>query len=419
MTPRERIQATINHRQPDRVAVDFGSTPVSGIAIDTVYRLRQALGLDGPDDRVKVSEPYQMLGEVKTDLLDWLHGDVMGVPGKMNRIGIPNDNWKEWTTFGGAKALVPGLFNTDPDEKGDIVQYPEGDKSCAPSLRMPNGGFYHDAIIRQRPIDDNALDAADNLEDFPLVTDESIEEQRKALDILYEETDFAIAYVMPGGSLGNVAAVPAPWLKETKGIRDIEEWIVSHSLRRDYINEVYDRQVEIGLKNLNKITQAFGEKIDIIYVSGTDFGYQRGPILSPDTFKDLYKPHYKRINDFIHNQTSWKTFTHTCGGIRPLIDDIIEAGFDIINPVQTSAAGMDIHELKDTFGDRAVFHGGGVDTQKTLPRGTPEEVYNDVAERIRILNKGGGYIFNTIHNVQADVPVENVRAMVKAIEDSF
>jgi len=419
MTPRERIQAALNHKQPDRVPVDFGSTPVSGIAVGTVYRLRQKLGLDSPDGRVKVSEPYQMLGEVKEDLRSWLHADVIGISGKMNRIGVPNADWKEWETFDGAKVFVPGLFNTNPDENGDILQYPEGDKSVAPGLRMPNGGFYHDAIIRQKPIDDDNLNVEDNLEDFPYITDESLEEQRKELECVYDNTDYAIAYVMPGGSLGNVAAVPAPWLKDPKGIRDIEEWYVSHAIRRDYINEVYDRQVDIGLKNLEKIVQAFGNKIDIIYVTGTDFGYQRGPLMSPDAFNDLYKPHYKRVCDYIHANTTWKTFIHTCGGVRPLIELIIESGFDILNPVQTSADNMDPLELKEEFGDRVVFHGGGVDTQHTLPHGTPEEVYDEVSERIDILNKGGGYIFNTIHNIQSDAPVENVEAMVKAIEDSF
>ena len=123
--------------------------------------------------------------------------------------------------------------------------------------------------------------------------------------------------------------------------------------------------------------------------------------------------------DWIHNNTTWKTMIHSCGGIRPLINDIIEAGFDILNPVQTSASGMDPRELKEEFGDRIVFLGGGVETQTTLPYGTPEEVYEQVGERIRIFNKGGGYIFNTIHNIQADVPVENIMAMIKAIEDSF
>lgn len=419
MTSRERIRAALNHEQPDRVPVDFGSMPVSGIAVGTVYRLRQALGLDSPGDRVKVTEPYQMLGEVKEDLLKKLHADCAGISGDINRIGVPNTDWKEWTTFDGAGVLVPGLFNTGPDENGDILQYPEGDRSVPPSFRMPKGGFYHDTIIRQKPIDDSTLNPEDNLEEFVVISDESLEKQRRRLEWLYENTDYAIVFCMPGTSLGNVAAVPAPWLKDPKGIRDIEEWYVSHMIRLDYIKEVYERQVDIALENLVKVKEAMGNSIDIIYLTGTDFGFQRGPLYPPDMFRDIYKPQYKRICDWIHANTTWKTFIHTCGGVRPLIDDIIEAGFDILNPVQCSADGMDPCELKEEYGDRVVFHGGGVDTQKTLPLGTSQEVYDEVSERIRIFNKGGGYIFNTIHNIQSDVPVENVLAMIRAIEDSF
>ncbi|MFC1693212.1 uroporphyrinogen decarboxylase family protein [Candidatus Latescibacterota bacterium] len=419
MTSRERIRAALNHRQPDRVPVDFGASPVSGIAVGTVYRLRQTLGLDSPDDRVKVIEPYQMLGEIKEDLMKVLFSDCIGVMSDINRIGVPNDNWKEWTTFDGARVLVPGLFNTEPDKNDDILQYPGGDRSVPPSFRMPGGGFYHDAIIRQKPIDDSALNPEDNLEEFGLIPDESLENQRKRIEWLYENTDYAIVYAMPGTSLGNVAAVPAPWLKDPKGIRDIEEWYASHVTRRDYINEVYERQTDIAIENLPKVKEAMGNRIDIVYTTGSDYGSQNGPLYSPAMFRDLYKPHYKRICDWIHANTTWKTMIHTCGGVRPIINDIIEAGFDILNPVQTSAAGMDPGELKEEFGDRIVFHGGGVETQKTLPYGTPEEVYDEVSERIRILNKGGGYIFNTIHNIQADVPVENILAMFRAVEESF
>ena len=419
MTSRERIRAALNHEQPDRIPVDFGSTPVSGIAVSTVYRLRQALGLDSPDDRVKVIEPYQMLGEIKTDLLEKLHGDCVGISGTINRIGIPNKDWKEWTLFDGSKVLVPGLFNIEPDEHGNILQYPEGDRSVPPGLCMPNGGFYHDTIIRQKPIDDEHLNPEDNLEEFGPISDDILEEHCKLSEWLYENTDYAIFYNMTGTSLGNVAAVPAPWLKEPKGIRDIGEWYMSHMTHRDYIYEVYERQTDSAIDNLARVKEAVGNLIDCMYLTGTDFGSQRGPLFSPDMYRDIYKPHFKRMCDWIHTHTTWKTMIHTCGGIHPLMNDIIESGFDILNPVQTSAADMDPQKLKDEYGERIVFHGGGVETQTTLPHGTPEEVYEEVSDRIRVFNKGGGFIFNTIHNIQADVPVENIVAMVKAIEDSF
>lgn len=419
MTSRERIIASLNHEQPDRVPVDFGCTPVSGIAVSTVYRLRKAFGLDKPEECVKVFEPYQMLGEIDEELRKKMYSDGAGIFGKVNRFGFPNSDWKEWTTFDGAKVLVPELFNTEPDKNGDILMYPEGDRSVPPSARMPGGGFYFDTIIRQHPINEDRLYPGDNLEDFPLIGEEQLDFFREQSEWLRSNTDYGIFFNMQGTSLGNVAAVPAPWLKDPRGIRDIEEWYVSLLTRRDYMYEVFDGQTEIALKNLARVKEALDNRVDIIYITGTDFGTQRGPITSSEVFRDLFKPFYKRMCDWIHENTPWKTMIHTCGGIRPLIEDIIDSGFDILNPVQTSAEGMDPQELKDEYGDRVTFHGGGVDTQKTLPYGTPEEVYDEVSGRIRILNKGGGYIFNTIHNIQADVPVDNIMAMLRAIEDSF
>jgi uroporphyrinogen-III decarboxylase len=198
----------------------------------------------------------------------------------------------------------------------------------------------------------------------------------------------------------------------------VEEWYVSTAIRREYVREVFERQCEIGLRNLALVRDAVGDRIEVIFTTGTDFGTQRGPFISPDAYRDLYQPYHRRINDWIHANTPWKVFIHSCGGIRPLLPDIVDAGFDVLNPVQCSAEGMEAEGLKRDFGDRLTFWGGGVDTQKTLPFGTPGEVYDQVSERIRVFNRDGGYIFNAIHNIQAGTPVENVMAMVDAIRDS-
>lgn len=153
-------------------------------------------------------------------------------------------------------------------------------------------------------------------------------------------------------------------------------------------------------------------------MSGTDFGQQTGSFISPRTYRDLYQPFHKQVNDWIHKHTSWKTFDHSCGSVRILLDDFIEAGFDILNPVQCSAQGMNPVELKQVYGDRLVFWGGGVDTQRTLPFGTPDEVRREVRERIKILGPGGGFVFNTIHNVQSGTPVENVLAMYETVKEA-
>ena len=171
------------------------------------------------------------------------------------------------------------------------------------------------------------------------------------------------------------------------------------------------------LKNLEIYRQACGDNIQICWISGTDFGTQNGPFLSNEMFRELYKPYYQRVCDWIHRNTSWKTYAHSCGAIEPLLNDFIEMGLDIVNPVQLSAKGMDAKQLKDTYGDRLVFWGGGVDTQEMLPQGTPEEIAVQVRERLEILSRGGGYVFNTIHNIVGDTRAENIWAAFKAVHD--
>ncbi|MDP2983461.1 MAG: uroporphyrinogen decarboxylase family protein [Candidatus Latescibacter sp.] len=419
MTSRERVRAALNHRQPDRVPVDFGSTMVTGISVSVVLQLRKALGLDGPDARVKVIEPYQMLGEIENDLRRKMHIDCIGLFGTKNMFGFENKDWKPWTMFDGTRVLVPGLFNTVPDENGDIPMYACGDRTYSPCARMPKGGFYFDSTVRQKPIDDDHLRVEDNLEEFGPLSEEELEHLRKSSEWLYTNTGYAVVYSMPGTSFGDIAFVPGPGIKDPRGIRSVEEWYVSTVIRRDYVYEVFERECEIGLSNLARVREAAGDRIEVIFITGADFGTQRGPFISPDVYRDLFMPFHKRLCGWIHHNTSWKTFMHSCGGIRPLLEDVIEAGFDIINPVQCSAEGMDAHMLKEDFGSRLTFWGGGVDTQKTLPFGSPEDVYREVSERIRIFNRDGGFIFNAIHNIQAGTPVENVLAMLKAIEDSF
>ena len=419
MTHRERIKAALNHIQPDRVPVDFSATMTSGISASVVSKLRKAMGLDSPEDRVKVFEPFQMLGEILPDLKEKLFIDTYGLFNIDNIFGFKNENWKPWTMFDGTKVLVAGKFNTEPDENGNIPMYAGGDKSYPPCAVMPKGGFYFDAISRQKPIDEDNLNVEDNLEDFGPYSDELLEYLENESKRIYEETDYAIIYTMGGASFGDIALVPGLWLKDPKGIRDVEEWYISTVTRRDYIYEVFDRQCDIAIENLAGVRDALEDRIEAVFVTGTDFGTQRGPFISPDAYRDLFKPIHVRINEWIHKNTSWKSFIHSCGGIRPLMDDIIDAGFDILNPVQCSAEGMDPQKLKDDYGDKIVFWGGGVDTQKTLPFGKPEEVYDEVSERIKIFNKGGGYVFNSIHNIQQNTPVENVMAMLDALDDSF
>jgi hypothetical protein len=421
MNSRERLELSLNHREPDLVPLDLGASATTGMHVSSVYKLRQALGLDAPGTPVKVIEPYQMLGEIAPDLMDALGVDVVGLGATKTLFGYVNEGWKPWTTFDGTPVLVPEGFNTDPEPNGDILMYPEGDQSAPPSGRMPQGGWYFDTIVRQPPIDEGNLNVEDNLEEFGPISDEELEHFRLEAERLYAEQGAdgprGILANFGGTAFGDIALVPAPWLKYPKGIRDVEEWYVSTVLRRDYVYELYNRQCEIALENLNKIYAVVGNRMSAIFCTGTDFGTQKGPFLSNVAYRDLYMPFHKRVNDWVHEQTTWKTFAHTCGSIVALIPDLIEAGFDILNPVQCSAAGMEAAGLKQRFGDRVVFWGGGVDTQHTLPFGTPDDVRREVRERIETFGPGGGFVFNTIHNVQAGVPTDNLIALYETVRE--
>ena len=418
MTSRERVNLALNHKQPDRVPLDLGATSVSGMHVSSVYALRQALGLDEPGTPVKVVEPFQMLGEIKPDLMDALGVDVVSLCLPKNMFGFENKDWKPWTFWDGTPVLVHADFNTEPEPNGDILLYPEGDKSAPPSGRMPKGGFYFDAIVRQDPIDDDKLNPEDNIEEFKPISDWELEHLKAEVERLYNETDKAIVGSFGGTSFGDIALVPAPQLKYPKGIRDIEEWYMSTVTRKEYVREVFERQCEIALGNLAKVHKVVGDMVSAVFVTGTDFGMQTGPFISPAAYRDLYQPFHRRINDWVHTNTNWKTFIHSCGAIVDFLPDFIDAGFDILNPVQCSATGMDPQVLKDRFGDKITFWGGGVDTQKTLPFGTPDEVRKEVAERIRIFGKGGGFVFNSIHNIQARTPVENLVALYEAFKEN-
>jgi len=417
MTSRERVELSFNHKEPDRIPLDLGGGPQTGMHVSSVYKLRQALNLDDPKTPVKVIEPYQMLGEIKNDLIEALGIDFVPLWGRGTMFGYPLDDWKEWTAFDGTPVLVPGKFNTKPNEDGSIYQYAEGDESVAPSSVMPKGGFYFDAIVRQNHFDENNLNIEDNLEEFGPMSDKDLNYFSSEAEQLFNKTDKAIYANIGGTSFGDIALVPAVQLKNPKGIRDIEEWYISGLTRPDYVTEIFKRQCEIGLENIKKFYDAVGNKISVIFISGTDFGTQDSTFIDPELFKTMYKPFYKTINDWIHKNTKWKTFIHSCGSVKPLYNDFIEAGFDALNPVQTSAFDMNPADLKSEFGKRATFYGGAIDTQKTLPFGTPDEVRQEVIDKIKIFAPGGGFIFNPIHNVQAGVPVENLLTLYNTFKE--
>lgn len=416
MTHRERLLCALEHRQPDRVPVDFGGTAVTGIHVSAVHRLRQAV-IGDKEHRVKVIEPYQMLGEIDPELSEALGIDVAGLMTRNTLFGFENKGWKPFTMFDGTPVLVPELFNIREEANGDRLIFPEGDRSAPPSGRMPKGGYFFDTIVRQPPIDEDRLNPADNTEEFGPLSAEDLAYYKRWSETL-ARGDRAAILTMPGTAFGDIALVPAPWMKHPKGIRDIEEWYVSTAARPEYVHAVFEKQCEIGLRNLETLIPLLGDRVQAVFLTGTDFGTQRGPFISRQAYRDLFKPYHLRVNRLIHARCGWKTFIHSCGSVVELIPDFIEAGFDILNPVQCSAAGMDARTLKREFGPHMTFWGGGVNTQQTMQFGTAEEVYREVRERIEIFGEGGGFVFNAIHNVQAPTPTENMLAMFRALKDS-
>jgi hypothetical protein len=411
---RENFIKTINHQQPDKVVVDFGSTAVTGIHVLVVEKLRNYYGLEKKP--VKVIEPYQMLGEIEPDLIEKMDIDVIGLFSAKNMFGVPNEGWKVHKTLWGQEVLFPGLFNYTYNSNDDILMYPEGDTSVAPSGMMPKSGYFFDALDRQQPIDDATLKVEDNLEEFGQVTDQDIAYWRDQITKL-EENDKSVVASLGGTALGDIALVPAINLKYPKGIRGVEEWYISTLIREDFVKEIYNRQTDIAIENLKLLHGVIGCKIDVVFTCGTDFGTQNSTFCSTETFDRVWLPYYKKVNDWIHQNTNWKTFKHSCGAVEPLMNHFIEAGFDIINPVQINASGMDPKKLKKEYGDKLVFWGGGVDTQGAFAFGTPAQVKEQVKTQCEILNNNGGFVFNTVHNIQANVPFENVVAMLEALKE--
>jgi len=416
MTSRERVRKAINHQKTDRIPLDMGSTLVTGIQASTYAKLRKALGLK--DEPVKIIDPFQMLAEVDTEVREKLGVDTIGLWLPTNVFGFKNENWKPWRLFDGTEVMVPERFIITTDDKGDIYIYPQGDISALPCAKMPKGGYYFDVLVRQEPIGEGKLNPEDwARQQYSVFSEETLKYLERKADELYKTTDLSIVGEFIDASFGDIALVPGPSLKHPKGIRDPRRWIMAHIEHPEYIKGIFEIQCEIALKNLELSYEAVGDKIDVIMVSGADFGTQGGPFISPDMYREFYKPFHQRINDWIHTHTSWKTFYHSCGSIVAFLDDFVEAGVDILNPVQTSAKDMDPKMLKEKYGDKLVFWGGGVDTQKTLPFGSPEEVRKEVAERCCTFGKGGGYVFSTIHNIQSKVPIDNLMAMFQVVRE--
>ena len=412
VNPRDTLKRALNH-QAGPIPIDFGSTAVTGIHVTAVEALRKHYGLESRP--VKVVEPYQMLGLVEDDLVEALGICTAGVPAPKTIFGFPLRGWKEWRAPWGQDVLVAHDFQVVAKDDGVYI-YPEGDTSAPPSGHMPTASYFFDTIVRQPDLGDAEPDVEDNLEEFGPIDDEALTylktETRAAA-----ATGRAVVGTLPGTAFGDIALVPAPFLKHPKGMRDIAEWYMSTAGRQEFVHKIFEKQLEYALANLEKIHAAVGESLDVVFLCGTDFGTQTSSFCSPDTFDELWLPYYKTMNDWIHA-------THDMEDLEALL----RRGRELHEPLYR--VRIRHHQPGAVLGDRH----GSEDLERPLRRpvgllGRWRGYATDAAVRhagagapandraMRDLRPGGGFVFNTIHNIQAGTPVANIVAMFDAVKE--
>ena len=406
MNSRERVMKAVNHQEPDRVPIDLGGSIVTGIMAGALVRLRQHLGLTGP---VQVYDVFQMLGEVAFDLVERFDIDVLPVePDAISFAHLRRQDFKPWTLFDGTEVWMPGAFDVEVTPEGDWLLHEDSDPQKPVIARMPHNGFYFDQAdvtgwnFDYQPPDIDGLRASN----WRRLSEQDLGYLAEKARVLRQSTDKALVLTNWGdASLG------------PPSMGSVAEGLVILATQPDYMQELMALALEAALDTVQQYWETIGEDIDIISLDGSDYGGQHREMFSPELFERYHVPFYTTVCDWIHANTPWKISKHCCGSIPNLIEPMIRAGIDILNPVQTSAAGMEAQVLAKTFGDRITFRGGGVDTQHVLAFGTPEDVRADVAERIRLFAPGGGFIWATIHNIQYDIPPENIVAAIETVHE--
>jgi uroporphyrinogen decarboxylase len=398
MTSRERVLATLRHEEPDKVPIDLGSsraTTIHGIAYNS---LKKHLGISKGSTRIY--DIWQQIALVEEDLLERFQIDV--VPLNLMRVhfGLSNARWKPYNLPDGTGAEISSEF--------DAVVEPDGAKALVDGrgtviARMPAGSYWFDHVYHPLAQAESVGDIARYDWEAALLKEDELEYLTEEGKRLFGSTSYAV-HGHFGGSFFE-------WSQILRGYANAMMDLASDPRLIEYL---LDRIMEVHLENIKRYLAAVGKYIQIIYVAD-DLGTQTGLWMSPETYRKVFKPRHKKLYRHIKDNSDCSIFLHSCGAIYELIPDIIDVGVDIISPVQTSAKGMDPVRLKKEFGKSLTFWGAGIDTQYVLPKGTPEEIRKQVKERISIMAPGGGFVFNQVHNIQADVPPENIVAMFGAV----
>ncbi|MFW6381533.1 MAG: uroporphyrinogen decarboxylase family protein [Bacillota bacterium] len=392
LTSRERVRKALNHEQPDLVPIDFGAMRSTGISAIAYNNLKDYLEIN--DGETKMYDVFQQLAEPEESVLKKMGGDVVQLHRLAPAFGVKLGGWKPWQLRDGSPCLVPDDFNPHKNEQGEL-EIRDGDRVIA---KMPEDGLYFDIV--HHPLSEAwTREDIDRL-NFPEITAEELEWLATEAKRLYNKTEYAIL----GEFGGNIfESGQMDW--------GYERYYLELGLKSDILKYYHQRLMEADLKNLKKYLETVGDYIDIIQF-GDDLGTQQGPQVSEDMYRELIMPYHQQQFQFVReNYPGVKVFLHSCGSVYDLIPDLIEAGVEILNPVQLSARKMDPEKLKDNFGDELVFWGGGCDTQTTLNNGTVEDVKQEVARQIEILAPGGGFVFTQVHNIQANVAPEKIVAL--------
>jgi uroporphyrinogen decarboxylase len=409
MTPRERILSALNHRQPDRVAVDFSGHRSSGIAAVAYPGLRRYLGL--PPKTVRVYDIVQQLAIVDDDVLEVFGVDTI----EMGRGFMADEkDWKPWTLPDGTDCLIPYYVNV---EKRKEHWYLFNKNGVELGVQKKDCLYFEQTMF---PLMERGI-AGDDFSDLEqmlgqviwcavphpgahLPLDENgLAEMARRAKALRESTDRAILGLFGG----NLFEIPQ-WLYR------MDNYLMYMGLYPDDVTRLSEKLCSIHMRNLEKWLGAIGPYIDVI-LFGDDLGGQNGPLMSPAMYRRYYKPYHRKLWMRAKELADVKVQLHCCGGVRELLDDLIEAGIDAINPVQFTCAHMDTAQIKKDFGKRLTFWGAGCDTRQILPRGTPMQVSEHVKKQVKILSPGGGFVFQQVHNILADVPPENIVAMFRAV----
>jgi len=400
MKSRERVLAALNHRQTERVPVDFSGHRSSGIAAIAYPKLREYLGL--PPRPVRVYDVVQQLAVVDGDVLDRFGVDTI----ELGRgFAQDDESWLPWTLPDGTACFVPAWTPIERDDGRWVIRSESGRVLA----HMPDGALYFEQTYFPF-LEGDDLDAISDMLGESMWTAIASPpgpvdsgQLREGAELLRATTDRAIIGLF-GGNLFEVGQF----------LYRNDVFMMLLAGEPAHAHKFLDRLMEIHLKNLERFLKAVGEHIDII-LFGDDLGMQTGPMMSPQMYCEFFKPRHKLLWSRAKELADVKIMLHCCGGVRELLPHLIEAGVDAINPVQISCAGMDAAELKAEFGRDITFWGGGCDTRQVLPNGTPDQVAEHTRHQVEILRPDGGFVFQQVHNILANVPVANIAAMFDAV----